>query len=142
VEDGNRWDWQLAIAANRDEVDERTFSEEEYEAAVASVGRRMDGSLINPSPWVICACCEGNGTQCRLGVLSEETRYDWDDEDWANYRNGRYDRACEACKGSGKVREDEQGYQHLDGDGLSTEYRSRRSWMDDAESRMERMMGA
>ncbi len=56
--------------------------------------------------WAICDECEGEGSHSRhLGVIDHETWNDWQDDERASYLNGRYDRACIPCHGSGKVKE-------------------------------------
>ena len=56
--------------------------------------------------WAICDYCSGNGGHSRhLGVISPERWDDWDDDARDDYVSGRYDTSCEACRGSGKVRE-------------------------------------
>jgi len=58
-----------------------------------------------PSRWVICSECDGDGkTSAHMGdftaaELSEDPEFARD------YFAGRYDCLCQACKGSGKVRE-------------------------------------
>lgn len=56
--------------------------------------------------WVICETCEGEGSNSRhLGVIDPDTWNDWQDDERESYLNGRYDRACVPCNGSGKVKE-------------------------------------
>jgi DnaJ-class molecular chaperone len=55
--------------------------------------------------WQICPHCEGDGHHAKsLGVINME---DADEEFREDYFAGRYDRTCEICNGSGKVREGE-----------------------------------
>lgn len=57
------------------------------------------------APWMICPHCHGDGQHSQhLGEVNTE---DWDDEEFERYMEGAYDRNCEVCGGSGKVREDE-----------------------------------
>jgi hypothetical protein len=56
--------------------------------------------------WVICDYCRGNGGHSRrLGVISHDDWNDWSDETRNAYSHGRFDARCDACDGSGKVRE-------------------------------------
>jgi DnaJ-class molecular chaperone len=99
-----------------------------------NAGRRM--------PLEICECCQGEGTQCRLGALSEETMADMDEDDWAAYKGGRYDDPCGACAGRGMVRQGNQGTMYIEDGVAVVRAHGKSSWMDDPESRMERRMGA
>lgn len=57
------------------------------------------------APWMICPHCEGDGHHSmHLGVIDRD---EWDEEDFDRYLEGVYDRECEVCHGSGKVRADE-----------------------------------
>ena len=63
-----------------------------------------DGIEISlPLKWEICGGCNGNGA-------ANHTAYTWEEmeekgEDFIeDYLAGRYDRCCEACGGSGKVK--------------------------------------
>jgi hypothetical protein len=56
--------------------------------------------------WVICDYCRGNGGHSRrLGVISHDDWNDWSDETRHAYSRGHFDAECDACNGSGKVRE-------------------------------------
>lgn len=60
-----------------------------------------------PSQIKICGACSGEGkSSAYLGAFSgrrlEEARADT--EFWEDYMNGQYDRICETCDGSGRVR--------------------------------------
>jgi hypothetical protein len=102
-----------------------------------------DGSEIElPSQWSICSHCQGEGkSSAYLGAF---TRSDMDEagpEFFDDYMAGRYDRACDACDGAGKVRV-------VDWSKLTKE--QKRAWNeqvrgdreDAAITRMERAMGA
>lgn len=56
--------------------------------------------------WCICGQCHGEGTSSLyLGAYTASEFYEMD-EDWRDdYMGGRFDRTCESCGGSGKVRE-------------------------------------
>lgn len=57
--------------------------------------------------WIICPECEGDGTTAKhLGVISRE---EWEPEEFEDYMAGRYDRVCNCCKGSGKIRDGNVG---------------------------------
>ena len=75
----------------------------------AVIDAMKDGEIPTVSlafDWVICDYCSGNGGHSRrLGVISPDTWNDWDDETRRAYGNGHYDIDCDACNGSGKVRE-------------------------------------
>ena len=68
--------------------------------------KRIGGMNI-PAHWEICSCCNGEGkSSAYLGAYSrEEFEESFDYEEQEAYFNGDYDRACETCKGSGKVLE-------------------------------------
>lgn len=102
-----------------------------------------DGSEIElPTLWQICGHCRGSGkSSAYLGAF---TRDDFDQEGpefFDDYMAGRYDRACDRCDGSGKVAV-------VDRKKLTPA--QRKEWDEqrkadrevEAESRMERMMGA
>lgn len=59
--------------------------------------------------WVICDCCQGDGTSTAyLGAYTQSDRDEMGDE-WFEFaedvRAGHYDRPCDECSGTGKVRE-------------------------------------
>lgn len=55
--------------------------------------------------WEICDSCRGNGSSSRhLGVISIESWNEWNDEDQDFYLGGGYDKICDRCDGSGKIR--------------------------------------
>lgn len=66
-----------------------------------------------PTRWAICGACDGDGRTSRHieracgGFTASEWAEECDgDPDFADdYFAGRYDRACDECDGSGKVRE-------------------------------------
>jgi hypothetical protein len=59
-----------------------------------------------PCKWAICENCRGNGTHAHSigAITSSEWAHDWDEDERSDYLAGRYDRQCEECGGSGKVR--------------------------------------
>lgn len=69
-----------------------------------------DGTEVTlPTSWAICSHCRGNGTSSLyLGAITQSDREpggNWEDPDeFADYMEGKYDRACDTCSGSGKVR--------------------------------------
>lgn len=67
----------------------------------------IEGLLPDRSPWIICPECRGEGkSSAYLGAITQEDRErDWDPDSWDDYMNGAYDRICDCCNGTGKVRE-------------------------------------
>lgn len=65
------------------------------------------------SPWMICPDCGGDGHHSKhLGAFTQEdVDRDWDPEPWQGYLRGEYDKTCDTCGGSGKIRE--QAYVEL-----------------------------
>jgi hypothetical protein len=66
--------------------------------------------------WAICPTCRGNGTSTAyLGAYTQADREEMGDE-WYEFmddvRAGIYDRGCDACAGSGKVREVDEAASH------------------------------
>jgi hypothetical protein len=62
-----------------------------------------------PSKWCICGGCNGDGTSSAyLGAITMSDREpggSWEDPDeFRDYMSGAYDRECERCIGTGKVR--------------------------------------
>lgn len=62
-----------------------------------------------PTCWAICGCCNGEGkSSLYLGAITGSDREPggmWDDPDaFEDYINGGYDRTCDECRGTGKVR--------------------------------------
>ena|SRR3982751_5958519 len=64
--------------------------------------------IILPMKWAICETCSGNGRHSLAidghGITQEERDRDWDDESWADYLQGKYDKTCNDCSGTGKVK--------------------------------------
>jgi len=61
-----------------------------------------------PTTWAICPDCRGEGgSSAHLGAITSDewNGPDWDDESKELYLSGGYDRPCEHCGGSGKVKE-------------------------------------
>lgn len=58
-----------------------------------------------PTCWAICYECQGEGVRALGGMAITESEWrEWDFEDRETYFSGGYDRPCEECGGSGKVR--------------------------------------
>jgi hypothetical protein len=58
-----------------------------------------------PFKWVICGRCNGHGHYNDHVYTGDEFEEAFPtDEDKDDYVNGRYDRTCESCDGSGKVK--------------------------------------
>lgn len=63
-----------------------------------------------PWQWEICGCCEGHGTdrgasvECDGGGFTASEWAEQDDDFKEGYLRGDYDRPCEYCGGSGKVK--------------------------------------
>jgi hypothetical protein len=70
-----------------------------------SITDENDVTHALPTRWSICGACDGHGrSSAYLGSFTGEDLRD--DPDFAeDYMVGHYDRACEACGGSGKVEE-------------------------------------
>lgn len=105
-----------------------------------------DGSFEEielPTVWEICWDCRGEGkSSAYLGAFTQEDiERDWEPDEWEDYMAGAYDRVCEHCGGSGKVKE-------VDYEALSPEMQKRwdQHCKEEAEfeaiSRAERAMGA
>ena len=65
-----------------------------------------DGSEIElPFKWEICSVCEGRGkSSAYLGAYTRDDMDEAGPEFMEDYMAGNYDRACDACNGSGKVK--------------------------------------
>lgn len=95
-----------------------------------------DGDLEEvalPCRWTICRSCDGHGKSSRyLGAITQDDRLpggSWEDpDDFAEYMRGGYDRTCDECGGSGKVRE-------VDVDRLSAEDRA--AWLEQVRDERE-----
>jgi DnaJ-class molecular chaperone len=89
-----------------------------------------------PTCWEICDACRGNGTttrhiECDGGgfTASEWAEACYEDPDFReDYFSGVYDRACDECRGSGKV-------QVVDEDALSEE--DRKAWDEQEQAERE-----
>lgn len=59
-----------------------------------------------PTKWVICNHCRGEGkSSAYLGAFSGTQMRDEDPDFEADYFAGHYDRTCEECNGTGKIKE-------------------------------------
>ena len=67
-----------------------------------------DTEVHLPTRWAICPDCQGEGARACGGqafTASEWNEACHDDPDFAEeYMNGTYDRTCEDCGGSGKIK--------------------------------------
>ena len=65
-----------------------------------------DGSEIElPFKWEICSHCEGEGmSSAYLGAYTREDMDEAGPEFMAEYMAGAYDKPCDCCGGSGKVK--------------------------------------
>ncbi len=65
-----------------------------------------DDPKPDTSPWMICPECSGDGKHSRhLGSFTQEDRdRDWDPDEWQDYLDGAYDKPCDVCGGTGKIR--------------------------------------
>ena len=70
-------------------------------------GVEDDEPAPDTSPWMICPECHGEGkSSAYLGSFTQEDiERDWSPDDWEDYCAGAYDRPCDVCGGSGKIRE-------------------------------------
>lgn len=61
---------------------------------------------IIPAVWEICSNCQGNGSHSKhLGAITQEDLdRDWSADEFDAYLAGAYDKQCEVCHGSGKVK--------------------------------------
>jgi hypothetical protein len=64
-----------------------------------------DGSEIElPIKWKICGTCRGHGkSSAYLGAFTRGQLEEEGSEFIEDYVDGKYDRACDACGGSGKI---------------------------------------
>jgi hypothetical protein len=92
-----------------------------------------------PTKWEICPSCLGDGT-IRPNI-SDETYFDMDPDERADYREGLHDRYCTECNASGKIKvvdearcdpADLEEYRTQEADRLASEY----------EAAAERKLGA
>lgn len=52
--------------------------------------------------WEICCNCDGEGSHAKhLGIIDTD---EWSDDELDAYMGGAYDTPCEVCRGTGKVR--------------------------------------
>ena len=67
---------------------------------------RDDGSeTVLPFKWEICSACDGHGkSSAYLGAFTWEQMHEEGQEFIEDYFAGNYDRACDSCGGSGKVK--------------------------------------
>jgi hypothetical protein len=90
-------------------VKENEINEAESRLIGAVIDAMKDGEIPTVSlsfEWVICDYCRGNGGHSRrFGVISHDDWNDWSDETRHAYSRGHFDADCDACRGSGKVRE-------------------------------------
>ena len=64
-----------------------------------------DKEIVLPTRWEICDCCNGDGKTSRhLGCFTSSEWADQDEDFRHDYMAGHYDRRCDECGGSGKVR--------------------------------------
>jgi len=84
-------------------VDDHATDAWDREAALAWIGSHWH----KPGAWTICPLCSGDGKHSLAidgqGLTSEDFN-DWTSDEFEDYRRGAYDRQCEACNGTGKVR--------------------------------------
>ena len=65
-----------------------------------------DGSEIElPFKWEICSVCEGRGkSSAYLGAYTQDEMDQQGPEFFEDYIGGVYDRTCDACESTGKVK--------------------------------------
>ena len=80
-----------------DEVAETLPWDVAYEYVELLMTQRRRGST-----WAICDECQGEGHHAR--GLGEVNLDEWEEEEVERYYAGVYDRSCEDCRGTGKVR--------------------------------------
>lgn len=58
-----------------------------------------------PTKWVICSNCSGDGHHSRhLGAMSQDDLDQQDPDFLEDWQAGVYDRKCEECDGTGKIK--------------------------------------
>lgn len=104
-------------------------------------GADGDVEIAIPTRWVICGCCEGSGkSSAYLGAFTCNDMAEAGPEFHDDYMAGRYDRACDACEGAGKVQvADYSKMSKADRDEYRAQCRADREV--DAEHAMERRYG-
>lgn len=64
-----------------------------------------EGEIELPFKWEICSHCSGHGkSSAYLGAYTQSDMDEAGPEFLDDYMAGRYDRACDACDGAGKVK--------------------------------------
>jgi hypothetical protein len=64
-----------------------------------------DDEIVLPFKWTICSHCNGHGTSSAyLGAFTGDEMSEMDDEWREDYAAGRFDRRCDHCGGSGKIK--------------------------------------
>jgi hypothetical protein len=72
---------------------------------VTIYGERRERRVSFPAEWVICDECRGEGkSSAYLGAYTMDEMDEAGPEFEEDYFAGRYDRTCECCKGSGKLK--------------------------------------
>lgn len=102
-----------------------------------------DGNEVTlPTRWAICPECDGHGkSSAYLGAITADDRErDWSEEEFDEYLRGGYDRRCDACEGSGKVKEvDWRRLSNAEREVWRAKCEEEAAYR--AECRLERMMG-
>ena len=93
----------LAQAAGYDD-------EEDFQQACDDAEADCDAENEEPrrAAWIICPECEGEGkSSAYLGAYTaEEFAESFDADEAEEYFAGNYDRQCDCCGGTGKIKED------------------------------------
>lgn len=64
-----------------------------------------DEQVELPTLWTICGACRGEGkSSAYLGAYTSSEWAEQDDDFREDYMNGAYNRPCDACNGSGKIK--------------------------------------